>query len=441
MTRTRISRRSLLAAAALCAGRGLLPLCAAASPQKKPSPYTEDVEFLLVELEKQAGGFFRLKGIDWRAVSRQFRAEARKVKTDPEHIRLCTRLIARLRDGHAALQDVKVEVPDESKGRRFTGPRVHLLAQSGKVFVRAAFGPASQQGIQPGMEVVKIDSKPAAAWLKGRIEELRDDHGYSTDHAALYAACHWGLADWEGTRIDFELVSSRQTRRVSIVRRGGPNFAPFGPVFPPKDLREVGRQSYGKTAGGMAYLHLRDVPGDLPAQLDTMLGAVAGGAPGLVLDCRANGGGGCDHEAVFGRFLATGAAWRQYRGQGDSPFAGPMVVIVDAGVRSAGETIAGMLKEDGRAYMIGDSPTSGSSSQKARIPAPSGLFVAYISVASNKARFNGGKGIEGIGVSPHETVPYDPAEMLRGVDTQLRRADELLRGGFPKGKVAYSPPG
>lgn len=38
---------------------------------------------------------------------------------------------------------------------------------------------------------------------------------------------------------------------------------------------------------------------------------------------------------------------------------------------------------------------------------PSGLFALYVSVASNKGCFNGGRGIEGIGVVPHELVEYD----------------------------------
>jgi len=46
-------------------------------------------------------------------------------------------------------------------------------------------------------------------------------------------------------------------------------------------------------------------------------------------------------------------------------------------------------------------------------------------------RFHGGKGIEGLGVSPHELLSYDGAELLIGVDTQIRRAEELLQGGFP----------
>jgi C-terminal processing protease CtpA/Prc len=400
--------------------------------------YVKDVEFLLAELEKQAGHFFEVKGIQWPAVEKEFRAEVKKVKTDADHVKLCARLLGRLEDGHAGIVESKVKPPDESKGRRWSGPRVHLALIRDKVHVFAAFKNAADAGIQPGMEVLRIDGVPSRQWLEKKVIEMRDKgSGYSTDHQALHAACHWGLADWEGTRIAFELRDAKgKTKKVAIQRSGGPNFAPIGPAFQPEGLQSIGRQSYGKTAGGFGYIHLRDVPGELPAQLDAMLESL-GDVPGIILDIRANGGGGCDHEAVFGRFLADGEKWRQYRGQGKRPFSGPMVVIIDAGVRSAGETIAGIFKEDGRAYAIGDGPTAGTSSQKATLQAPSGLFTVRFSVHSNKGRFNGGKGIEGIGVPPHEVVPYDPADLAKGVDTLIRRAEELLEKGFPKGAVPY----
>ncbi len=97
-----------------------------------------------------------------------------------------------------------------------------------------------------------------------------------------------------------------------------------------------------------------------------------------------------------------------------------------------------MFKEDGRAYMIGETPTAGMSSSKTTIDLPSGKFSLYVSVRSNKSRFQGGRGIEGIGFIPHETIPYDPADLSEGVDTLIKRAEELL-AKFPKGKVPYKP--
>lgn len=398
--------------------------------------FTNDVAFLLRELPLRAGHFFPQKGVDWLAVSNQFRVEAEAATNEAQTVRLCQRLLARLQDGHARLTDVKVPLPDEARGRRWTGPRVHLLVGGEQVFVRQAFGTAAGQGIQIGSEVRRIDGVPALDWLRQRVTKLADDTGYSTPQQALYAACHWGLADWEGTPITFELVREAATNEVRLVRNGGPNFAPLGPVHPPKVLYPLGRQAYARTARGYGYIHLRDVPEDLPAQLDTML-ATLGQVPGLVLDLRGNGGGGCDHMAVLGRFVPAGQSWRQYPSAGLQPFGGPVVVIVDAGTRSAGETVAALFKEDGRAYVIGDSATAGTSSSKVTLPLPSGLASAYFSVRSNLGRCNGGRGIEGIGVLPHEIVPYDPAELARGVDSQIRRAEQCLAAGLPREKVPF----
>jgi carboxyl-terminal processing protease len=416
-------------------------LYASLAAQAQLSPCAKDTEFLLKEFETQASALLKVKQVDWIAVRKEFTTAAASVQTDQEHLQLVTRLISRLHDGHAGIIDSKIKPVDEAKGRRFTGPRVHLVTSGDQVLVRQAFMDAAEAGIAAGQQVLKIDGTPIREWLDQRIKVMQDrGSGFSTPQQALYAACHWGLGDWEGTPITFELRDeSGATKSIKRVRNGGPNQVPIGPIFPPEGLKFVGRQSYGKTKEGFGYIHLRDVPGDLPTQIDKMLQDL-GAMPGLILDMRANGGGGCDHEAVFGRFLARDRQWRQYKGASDHPFTGPMVVIVDAGVRSAGETVAGMFKEDGRAYMIGDAPTAGTSSQKTEVTTPSGLFRIRLSVGSNKGRFNEGRGIEGIGVPPHEIVPVKAADLFEKQDTLLLRAVELLQKGFPQGVVEYAAP-
>ena len=89
--------------------------------------------------------------------------------------------------------------------------------------------------------------------------------------------------------------------------------------------------------------------------------------------------------------------------------------------------------------MIGESATAGMSSQKTTIDLPSGLFGLYVSTGSNKGRLNAGKGIEGLGVIPHEIVAYSAVDLAGGVDTLIRRASELLKK-FPTEKVPYKAP-
>lgn len=411
------------------------------STQAAEVDYVQDIEYLLKAFETRAGGLLKVKGIDWSAVKTEFRAAAEQTKSDQDHLVIVLRLIGRLRDGHAGIIKTQVNPPDTSEGRRMTGPRVALAVVQDRVVIRAAFKDAVAAGLHAGQEVTRIDDVPAQEWLARRIDVLRErGEGFSTAQMATYWACHWGLADYEGTRITFERKdSSGELQTIERIRNGGFNFAAIGPLFPPPNLQTIGRQSYGQTSDGLGYIHLRDVPGNLPLQIQQMLAKI-GPVPGLILDMRANGGGGCDHDAVFGHFLAQGQQWRGYTGKIADGFTGPLVVIVDAGTRSAGETIAGMFKEDGRGYMIGESASAGMSSQKKEITTPSGLFTIRFSVASNQRRFNEGRGIEGIGVVPHEIVLPDSADLLQEKDTLIDRAATLLKQGLPKKEVPFEVP-
>jgi len=403
----------------------------------------KDVKFALDELPKACGHFFKHKGIDWKKVTKPFRAEAKKVETDQEHWALLARLVARLEDGHAYVKVVEgasqITWPERKTQK---GPGLFFCVDGKKVYVKNSFRDAAKAGVKPGMQVIKVDGRPVLDWLETRVADMRDLSGYSTDHQALYAACHWGLAGDEGTRMKLQLRTlDRKGKRATLMRSSG-GMVPFGPAFFPEKLETVGRQAYGKLPSGFGYIHLRNIPSDVLTQLDQMLAKI-GNVPGLILDCRANGGGGCDHAALFGRFLPTGTKWARgsgYKSAGPNPYGGPMVVIVDEGVRSAGETVSGQFKEDGRAYMIGTGPTAGMSSSKKFIDLPSGKFQLYVSIASNKGRFNQGNGIEGIGVPPNEVVALDPKDLAEGVDTLIKRAEEILRDGPPKkAKVAYKP--
>jgi len=405
----------------------------------------DDVRFALQALEKECGHLIKEKGISWGKVRRQFTAEAKQVTSREEHWVLLWRLVVRLRDGHAdvrtteATKDLKWPLHDLE-----AGPGVSWCVTPDGLCLKEVWGDAQGAGLTPGLEVLKVDDEPAGKWLDGRVAELSDMHSWSTPQGGVYFACHWGLGGPKGSRMQLELRDpvSGDTRSVTLGRTSG-GLAPSGPVFYPKELEHIGRNSFGRLPSGHGYIHLRNVPESLPADLDAMLAKLDDPA-GLVLDCRANGGGGCEHDEVFGKFVPKGqtlrfGGHRSYACTSDRPYAGPVVVIVDAGVRSAGETVSGMLKEDGRAYMIGPEPTAGMSSQKKTIDLPSGLFTLYVSVRSNKADFNKGKGIEGVGVAPHEIVPYDPKDLAGGVDTQIRRAVELLQEGFPRNAIPYKP--
>jgi C-terminal processing protease CtpA/Prc len=417
----------------------LLAGVALASPKKD---CTKDVNAAIKELKKQCGELIRVKKINWNKVGAAAKKQTKKVKTDQEHYEVLVRLIAALRDGHAYVKaengaQYRWPGPDLK-----SGPGLYFCRSGKSILVKNAWGPAQERGVRAGDEVVRIDGMPAARWIEERVELVSEFASFSTVQQAFFFTCHWGLCGPDGSDLQLAVKSPGKQPRKVKVQRGKASGVPYGPVFAPKGVQRIGRQQYGKTEKGFGYIHLRDTKKELPGQLDTMLAAL-GNVPGLILDFRANGGGGFDHDGVLARFVPTGKKLKRAKAyaipsQGENPYGGPIVVIVDAGARSAGETGSGMFKEDGRAYMIGESATAGMSSSKVTIPLPSGKFSLYVSVRSNKARFQGGRGIEGIGIEPHEVVEYKAEDLAAGKDTLILRAEELL-ADFPQGKVPYRP--
>jgi C-terminal processing protease CtpA/Prc len=407
--------------------------------------YETDVKYALAELEKKCGKFFKLKNIDWAQVSAAFSKDVKAVKSDGDHLVLLTRLLARLEDGHADVRPLEkgkgVQWPKE-KSRDLVEPGMQWCRSDKKLYIKRAWGDAAAAGAAPGVEIVKVDGQPSEKWLDARIRELRDTRSFSTDYQAFAFACHWGLAGVKGTTIELDLKDSAGRAAKATVKLSKSEPGAVGPVASPEGVKPLKDLAFGKTKGGNGYIHLRRAPDNLPAQLDEALTEL-GDVPGMILDFRGNSGGATDHDAFMGRFVPTGKSIQFGRGNtyasaGARPYGGRVVVIVDATVRSTGETLSGIFKEDGRAYMIGESPTAGMSSQKELIELPSRLFALYVSVASNKQRFNGGRGIEGIGVIPHRVVEYDRKDLASGIDTMLRVADEAL-AAFPQKDVPYDP--
>lgn len=419
----------------MIAALALAPILLACAAETK---YEADVRFALAEIEEQCGDLIAQKRIDWKAVGKEMTAAAKKVGSDAEHLQLLVRLLARLHDGHASVEPreaTKSVQPPDAVDR--VPPGFGLCRSGKKILVRSAFGAAKDAGLESGMEVVSVDGVAAAAWLDQRVATLSDTVSFSTPQHAFFCACEAGLAEPPGTRHEFALkdVKGKATKRALIWKK---HDVARGPAHLPQELASTDDVAYGRTAKGNGYLWIRRCKESLPAQVDQALAAL-GDVKGVILDFRGNTGGSFDHEALMGRFLPPGATLPsdvKYATAGDHPFGGDVVVIVDGAVVSAGETAAGMFKEDGRAYMIGESATAGMSSQKVTIELPSGLFGLYVSVRSNKQRFNDGKGIEGIGVVPHRVIELQQKDLAAGVDTLIREAEAIL-AAFPRDVVGF----
>ncbi|MGB0951897.1 MAG: S41 family peptidase [Planctomycetota bacterium] len=410
--------------------------------------YKEDIAAALEMVEKECGALLKTKGISFKKIEKEFTKAAKKVKTDQDQFVLLVKLVARLEDGHGQvrLTDLTQGLSwpeddsryDPSKEYGDSGLAICRIDKS--YYVKAVAGPSRDAGLLPGSEILKIDGEKPSDWLEAKIAEGREIISWSTEHQAFFWATHWGLSAPQGDRIKLEVKQpdgKKKKRTVSItkarVRMAGPAFWPEG-LTGEKDVSRCILPS------GYGYLYIRRCKSDLPAQVDQALAAL-GPVPGLILDFRGNSGGSFDHDALLGRFVPEGEKLsfaKTIPPAGPAQYGGPIVVLIDGTVVSAGETASGMFKEEGRGLMIGESPTAGMSASKKTLDLPSGKFQLYVSVYSNKSRWQDGKGIEGLGVQPHETVQFDPEDLIAGVDSLILAAEARLRDGSWK-DVPYDP--
>ena len=118
--------------------------------------YAADFEYALEAIEERCGHFFKLKGIDWKKVSRSFKKDAKKVKTDEEHLVLLVRLLARLEDGHAQVQPMEagkgVQWPEQPEK---TGPGMFWCRIGKQIYIKNTWNAAKDVGIEPGMKVLE----------------------------------------------------------------------------------------------------------------------------------------------------------------------------------------------------------------------------------------------------------------------------------------------
>lgn len=161
---------------------------------------------------------------------------------------------------------------------------------------------------------------------------------------------------------------------------------------------------------------------------------VKGGAQGIVLDLRDNGGGlVSEAQLVASGFLKDGpivttrgraVPSRTLRATGD-PVAPtiPLVVLVNKDSASASEIVTGALQDRGRAKVVG-APTFGKGIFQEVIELSNGgaLDITAGQYVTPKGRYLGGKGVkQGAGITPDVKALDDP---------RTEHVDEGLRGAL-----------
>lgn len=197
-------------------------------------------------------------------------------------------------------------------------------------------------------------------------------------------------------------------------------------------------------AGPVGYIQLSNFNEKTMPQMNEALDRLlAAGIQGLILDLRNNGGGLLSTALQLAdRFIENGPLVhvvsannqrRTYMAEAEGTFPSmPMVVLVNQYSASASEIVAGALRDNGVAVLVG-TQTFGKGSVQTVLPLRGGAGLALTTAHYETA---GGHFIHGVGITPDVIVEV-PDEMLDtlylsydgGVnldDVQLQKALEVL---------------
>jgi carboxyl-terminal processing protease len=307
--------------------------------------------------------------------------------------------------------EMRRQYDDQIEGQ-YVGVGAEIVQRDGRFFLKEVFagGAAAKAGLKPGDEIVAIDGRPVAGWVRAEITRR--------------------LRGREGTEIKVSVRAGGEgeAREIVLVRAA---------VHLP-DVRDVQILEAAKETG---YLRLTVFNGRSEREVRRAIGDLAGrGAKRLILDLRDNPGGSLfDAVAVVGVFLpkgrvlstrgrVLGATWTYDVPVLERPgWDGDLIVLVNENTASAAEIVAAALARRGRAALVGRR-TFGKGAVQIALPVGGGavcLTIARVYDPKDEC-------LEGRGVEPSLVVESaaKPSETLRD-DPVVRAALALLEKPKP----------
>ncbi|GAB2509829.1 S41 family peptidase [Lysobacter humi (ex Lee et al. 2017)] len=269
---------------------------------------------------------------------------------------------------------------DEGARGAYEGIGVELQRQEDgtlKVIAPIDGTPAARAGLKSGDRIVAIDGKPFRADEGDTSAPLRGPAGSKIVLTILR----------EGRARPFDVTVERETIRIASVRAR---------------MLEPG-YGYARISAFQT-----DTAADFEREVARLKGEAGGRLKGLVIDLRSNPGGLLTSAVQIADDLLERGGIVSTRGRlpitdaqfnatpGDRLDGAPVIVLVDAGSASASEVLAGALKDNGRARIVG-SRTFGKGSVQTVLPLDNGD-----SVKLTTARYftPSGKSIQALGIVP-----------------------------------------
>jgi carboxyl-terminal processing protease len=371
-------------------------------------------------------------GLDWQAMHTEFRPRAEKAATREDLRGLIREMLGRLKQTHFGILPGSIyDLLAQEGGPGETGMELRVLNGSAIVTRLDPGSPAEKAGVRLGWKVVssnggELDPLIAKAAADPSIHELQ----LTRSLAAKLTGMPGGklsavFEDGSGAQKSMEIPFG--TERGELAQLG--NMPASRVWFESQRLGQTGYVRFNlfldlvrvmagfqksveacKTCDGL-ILDLRGNPGGI--------GGMAMGMAGFLID---------KPGQKLGTMYMRDATLNFVVNPRPEVFAGPVAVLVDALSASTSEILAGGLKDLGRARIYGTKTAAAAlPSNFERLPNGDGFQFAVANYISE-----GGKPLEGLGVTPDQEVRLTREELLAGRDPVLNAALAWIR--LQKGK-------
>jgi carboxyl-terminal processing protease len=377
-------------------------------------------------------------GLDWQAIHDEFKPKIETADSMDAVRAVMNEMLARLHQTHFGIvsADLYSNVDASHSGNLTAGIDVRVIGAQVLVTSVLPGSSAAAQGVRPGWEILKI----AGADLAPVVAKLNQTYTASTLHDLMLRRTILARLDG-GTNesIAVEFLGGAGQRVSKTLAQATPkgDLVQFGYLNPMHVWLSFSRTG-GGAIGYVAFNAFLD-----PQRLMTSFGGAVESCQtcdGFIVDLRGNPGGiGVMAMGMAGWFIAQPDQKLGTLYMRDSTlkfvvnprlmtFAGPLAILVDGTSASTSEIMAGGLKDLGRARIFG-THTAGAAlpSLFEKLPDGDGFQYAIANYISE-----GGKPLEGLGVTPDVETPMTREALLAGKDPALDAAVAWVQQKAPK---------